>query len=184
MIRLALALSAFVVTAAPAFSQEDFSEGPICVQNETALIIAEERPEDVGMNILARAPAKGKIRCEYVEQEGDWIIGQIDDPLYYQDLVGKYLVLTRSTGPDDNLVIFDLDDQSVVVDEWVGDGFLVSETDVTFWPRFEDGNAENCPEFEEYTSYGFGASIAREQVLDFATGTITATGEERCSATQ
>jgi len=184
MIRLALALSAFVLAAAPAMSQEDFSEGPICVQNETALIIAEERPEGVGMNILARPPAKGKIRCEYVEQEGDWIIGQIDDPLYYQDLVGKYLVLTRSTGPDDNLVIFDLEDQSVVVDEWVGDGFLVSEANVTFWQRFEDGNAENCPEFEEYTSYGFGASIAREQVLDIATGRITATGEERCSATQ
>ncbi len=66
----------------------------------------------------------------------------------------------------------------------IGDGFLVSETEVTFWQRFEDGNAENCPEFEEYSSYGFGASIAREQVLDIATGRITATGEERCSATQ
>lgn len=179
MIRLAFVAAAFGAMATPAFAQE-----ALCVQNETALVIAQEHIEDVGMNILARAPAKGKIKCEYEEREGDWIIGQVDDPLWYEGLLGKYLVLTRSTGPDGNLVIYDLETQSLMLDEWVDDDFVLTETEVTFWQRFEDGTAENCPELEEYTANGLGAVIAKEQVFDIATGTQTGTGEERCSATQ
>lgn len=174
-------IAALVLLAAPAPA---FAAEALCVQSDKALVIAEEREGEVGMNILARAPAKGKIACQYEEREGDWIIGKPDDPLYYHDLRGQYLILTRSTGPDENLVILDVANRGVVVDEWIGDSFIVNDADVTFWQRFEDGNAENCPEFEEYSSYGFGASIAREQAFDLATGTITATGAERCSATQ
>lgn len=179
MIRLALAATAFTAMALPAFAQD-----ALCFQNDTALVIAEERNEDVGMNILARQPAKGKIKCEYEERDGDWVIGKVDDPLWYEGLLGKYLVLTRSTGPDGNLVIYDLETQGLFLDEPVDDDIVLSETEVTFWQRFEDGTAENCPEFEEYASNGLGAVIAKEQVFDTMTGTLTGTGEERCSATQ
>lgn len=179
MNRLALAASAFALLAMPAAAQD-----ALCFQNETALVIAQERSEEVGMDILVRAPAKGKIKCEYQVQEGDWIIGQPDEPLWYEGLMGKYVILTRSTGPDGNLVVYDLETQGLFIDEWIDDDFVLSESEVTYWQRFEDGDAQNCPEFEEFTANGLGAVIAREQVFDTVAGTITGTGEERCSATQ
>ncbi len=179
MIRLALAASAFALTVAPALAQE-----ALCFQNENFLVIAQERTEDVGMNILARAPAHGKIKCEYVERADDFIVNPDGDALWYQGLAGNYLVLTRSTGPDGDVVIYDLATQEVFLDEPADDEVIVADDAVTFWQRTKAGTAKNCPEFGEYSSNGLGAVIAEEQVLDIASGEITATGEKRCSATQ
>jgi hypothetical protein len=180
MIRLTFfAALAFAAASAPTLAQE-----AQCFQNDVALVIAQERTEHVGMNILARAPAKGKIKCEYKEKPGDWIIGEVDDPLWYEGLAGKYLVLTRSTGPDGNIVIYDLADRSILVDEPAELDIAITDDAVTYWQRTTEGTEENCPEYEEFTSNGLGAVIAEEQVLDIASGTIKATGQSRCSATQ
>lgn len=180
MHRLAFATAAlFAATSLPALAEE-----AQCFQNDQFLVIAQERSEDVGTDILVREPAKGKIACVYAEQPGDYVVNPDGEPLWYEGLMGKYLVMTRSTGPDGNLVIRDLETQDLVLDEWVDDDVVLSSTEVTFWQRFEDGNADTCPEYAEYTANGLGAVIAHEQVFDSERGTITATGAERCSATQ
>lgn len=179
MIRLALAASAFAMIAVPALAQE-----ALCFQNESFLVIAQERTEDVGMDILARAPARGKIKCEYAEREGDFVVNPDGEPLWYQGLAGHYLVLTRSTGPDGDIVIYDLADRTLFLDEPADDEVTIGDDAVTFWQRTKAGTAKNCPEFGEYTANGLGAIIAEEQVLDIASGAITATGKKRCSATQ
>jgi hypothetical protein len=179
MIRLALAASAFAVIAVPAFAQE-----ALCFQNENFLVIAQERSEDVGMDVLARAPARGKIKCEYAEKAGDFIVNADGEPLWYQGLAGNYLVLTRSTGPDGDVVIYDLANEAIVIDEPADNEVVVTEDSVTFWQRTKAGTAKNCPEYAEYTSNGLGAIIAEERVLDITSGEVKSTGEKRCSATQ
>ncbi|MCR6634524.1 hypothetical protein [Devosia sp.] len=179
MIRLALAAAAFAAFAVPTFAQE-----ALCFQNGNFLVIAQERSEDVGMNILARAPARGKIKCEYAEREGDFLVNPDGEPLWYQGLASNYLVLTRSTGPDGDIVIYDLANQSLFIDEPADDEVTVADDTVTFWQRTKAGTAKNCPEFGEYTANGLGAIIAEERVLDVASGEVTATGEKRCTATQ
>jgi hypothetical protein len=180
MIRLPLiAALAFAAAAAPAYAQE-----AQCFQNETALVITRERTDDVGMDILVRAPARGKIKCEYRERAGDWIIGEPAEPLWYEGLAGNYLVLSRSTGPDGDIVIYDLVDRSVLLDAPEDMSITIADDSVTFWQRTVPANEGNCPELAEYTANGLGAIIAEEQVLDVASGTIKATGQSRCSATQ
>jgi hypothetical protein len=168
MIRLALTASALALTIAPALAQE-----AQCFQNDSFLVIAKERAEDVGMDILVRAPARGKIKCEYAEHQGDFIVNP-----------DGYLVLTRSTGPDGDVVIYDLATRQVVVDEPADAEVTVSDDAVTFWQRTKQGTAKNCREFDEYSSNGLGAVIAEERVLDVASGEIKATGEKHCSPTQ
>lgn len=179
MIRLALAASMLALLAAPALAQE-----AQCFQNENFLVIAQERTEDVGMNILARAPARGKIKCEYAERAGDFVVNPDGDALWYQGLAGNYLVLTRSTGPDGDLVIYDLATQERFLDEPADAEVTIGEDKIVYWLRTKAGTAKNCPEFAEYSSNGLGAVIAEERVLDIASGEITATGEKRCTATQ
>jgi hypothetical protein len=172
-----VAFAAFAVTPAVA-------EDALCFQNDVALVIAQERTEDAGMNLLLRAPAKGKIKCEYVEREGDWIIGEPGDPLWYEGLAGNYLVLTRSTGPDGNIVIYDIASRSILVDEPADNEIALADETVTYWQRTSPGTAENCPEIGEYTANGLGAIMAEERLLDIASGEITPTGQSRCTATQ
>lgn len=179
MIRLALAASVFAVIAVPALAEE-----ALCFQNESFLVIAQERTEDVGMDILARAPARGKIKCEYAEKAGDFIVNPDGEPFWYQGLAGDYLVLTRSTGPDGDIVIYDLANETVFIDEPADDEMTVADGSVTFWQRTRPGTAKNCPEYAEYTSNGLGAIIAEQRVLDIASGEVTSTGEKRCTATQ
>ncbi|MHA6297804.1 hypothetical protein [Devosia sp. CAU 1758] len=155
-----------------------------CFQNEDYLVIAQERLDDVGTDILVRQPTMGKIDCTYTEKDGDFVVNLKDEPLWYEGLLGQYLVLTRSTGPDGDIVILDLAARQVVVDEGVGDEVSLSDASVTYWQRFEQGDIDNCPKYHEYTSNGLGAVITREQVFDVATGVATATGMEQCSATQ
>lgn len=171
-----LALLGFAVSAQAQEAQ--------CFQNEQFLVIAQERTDDVGTDFLVRAPAKGKIKCEFVEAEGDFSIGNPDDPLWYAGLAGKYLALTRSTGPDGDVVIYDLDSRSKVVDVAADDDLAVDEDRVVYWERVAEGTDKTCPEFAEYQANGLGAVIAEERVFDATTGEIAKTGESRCSATQ
>lgn len=179
MIRLAFAASALALTIAPTLAQE-----AQCFQNENFLVIAQERVEDVGMDILVRSPARGKIKCEYAERTGDFIVNSDGDALWYQGLAGNYLVLTRSTGPDGDIVIYNLATQELLLDEPADAEMTIGDAYVTFWQRTKAGTAKNCPEFAEYTANGLGAVIAEERVLDIATGNIATTGQKHCTATQ
>ena len=74
--------------------------------------------------------------------------------------------------------------RSAPADEPADDEVAVTDEAITFWQRTRPGTAKNCPEFEEYSANAMGAVIAEERVLDIASGEITATGENRCTATQ
>jgi len=157
-----------------------------CFQNAHYLVIAQQRAEEVGSDFIIRPPAVGKIACTFETRDGDIRIGEYEDPLYFTGLSRNYLVLTRSTGQDGNLVIYDLDAGAFepIVDLPADDEVIVGDNAVTYWERTAEGNEDNCPEFAEYSGYGFGAVIAEERILDTATGQISATGQSHCSSTQ
>lgn len=181
MNRLAFAAIALGLGAVPAAASE-----PECFQNENFLVIAQERADDVGSDFLVREPAKGKIACVFAEQPGDVRIGEAGDPLHFNNLVANYLVLDRSTGPDGELVIYDLaaTPPMRMIDVAVDDDVAVEDGRIIYWERVAEGTEDNCPEFAEYSGYGFGAVIAEGRIFDTATGTATATDESRCSSTQ
>lgn len=156
-----------------------------CFQNESHLVIFQDRVDEVGAEFIIRPPAHGKIACLFEPQHGDILVGGLDDPLHYLALMGDYLALTRSTGPDGDLVIYDLggDTGTPVIDVPADDDVTMTDA-ITYWERTGEATAANCPRYDEYMGYGFGAVIAEERVFDPATGAVTATGERRCSSTQ
>ena len=177
---LLVAMASLALAASPASAGE-----ALCFQNQNYLVIGQERLDDVGMEFIIRPPAKGKIACVYEEKADDVLIGDPADPLWFEGLAGQYLVLTRSTGPDGNVVIYDLAAPATpMIDLAADDEITVADDRVTYWARTETGTANNCPEYAEFTASGLGAVVAEEQVVDVATGQATPTGRARCSATQ
>lgn len=181
MIRLALATALLVCTALPATAGE-----AQCFQNQHHLVIAQERTGEVGSDFIVRPPARGKIKCTFETQDGDIRIGEPEDALYYRGLAGTYLVLDRSTGPDGDLVIYDLDAGAFepVIDVPADDDVLIDTDRILYWERTDQGTAENCPAFAEHQAIGFGSVIAEERSFDVATGIVSSSGEWHCSQAQ
>ncbi|MDB5614384.1 MAG: hypothetical protein JWQ22_2037 [Devosia sp.] len=176
-----LATAMLGLSAIPALSQE-----AQCFQNDQFLVIAQERTDEVGTDFLVRPPARGKIACVFEQQPDDMLIGSPDDPLWFEGLAGQYLVLTRSTGPEGDLVIYDLKTELFMplLDVRADDELTISETEVTYWPQLIGGTAVNCPSFAENTANGLGSMIYEERVLNLAALTVAATGKTLCSSTQ
>ena len=178
---IATGFAMLALTATPALAQE-----AQCFQNDQFLVIAQERLDDVGANFIIRPPAKGKIACVYEERDGDRLLGEPGDPLHYEGLAGRYLILTRSTGPQGDLVIYDLGSDlfQPLLDVRAQDEVVIADDSVTFWQQQILGTPENCPEYAEHQGYGLGSMIYEERVLDLASVTVSTTGETRCAATQ
>ena len=180
---LALLITATLaaLTANPALGQE-----AQCFQNENYLVIAQARTDEVGTDFIIRPPATGKIACLYEQRDGDILLGSPDDPLWYEALLGNYLVLTRSTGPQGDLVVYDLttDLYTPLLDVRALDEITITDQTITYWQKLILGTAANCPQFAENTGYGLGSMIYEKRILDLATVTVAATGETRCASTQ
>lgn len=168
------------LSVTPAFAQAE------CYQSDQFLVIAQERLDEVGTDFIIRPPAKGKINCLYEINDDDVVLSNPGDPLHYAGLVGKYLVTTRSTGPDGNLVIYDLTANFYppLVDVGALDDVTITDTTITYWQKLIGGTAVNCPEFAENSANGLGSMIFEERVLDLATVTVAATGKTQCTSTQ
>jgi hypothetical protein len=178
--RLLLLLAGLVVFAPlPSLAQE-----AQCFQDENFLVIAQERTDEVGTNFVVRPAVRGKFKCIYAPAEGDLVLDDPDDPLWYAGLAGDYLALTRSTGPDGDVVIYNLRSLQIAVDVAADDDVTATSEMISYWERTTPGSTGNCPEFADYTSNGLGAVLAEETVLDVESGKISRTGRNRCSATQ
>jgi hypothetical protein len=157
-----------------------------CYQNEHYLVIGQQRVDELGTDFIIREPAKGKINCLYEIADNDRVLSKTDDWVYYVGLARQFLVLNRSSGPDGNIVIYDLDGDlaAPVIDVGADDEIGVAGDQVTYWERTEPGNVQNCPEFAQYSSFDLGAVIAEEMIFDAATGQANPTGQKHCSQTQ
>lgn len=157
-----------------------------CYQSDQYLVIAQQRVDEVGTDFIIRSPAQGKIACLYEIQDTDVVLSNPGDPLHYEQLIGQYLVLTRSTGPQGDLVIYDLTRElwSPLLDVRAGDDISIAGETVTYWQQLILGTETNCSSYEENAANDLGSMIFEERILDLATVTVGATGKTRCDSTQ
>ena len=157
-----------------------------CFQSDQFLVIAQERFDEVGTGFIIRPPARGKIACRYEIGETDLVLSNPGDPLHYEQLIGQYLVLTRSTGPQGDLVVYDLtrDLYTPLLDVRAEDEIAITDQTVTYWQQLILGTEANCPDYAANTGNGLGSMIYEERILDLASVTVAATGRTRCSSTQ
>lgn len=156
-----------------------------CYSDARYFVIAHENPDYAGTQFIIRAKKtpEQKFVCNFEETKSGYLLNEQGDPLWYEGLSGQYLVTTRSTGPQGDLVIFDLDTRAAVLDKPAED-VAVDDAGVTYWERREPGTADNCPSFAENEANYLGSAIVYEARFDFATAKVSESGQSRCIATQ
>jgi hypothetical protein len=159
-----------VVPDVPCYSSDDYS------------VAVLENANAVGARFAVSAVGEGGT-CRFDESGPAQIIGDGQDPLWFSDLQGKFLILSRSTGPQGDLVVYDLQSGVSVLDV-PSDDFEAYPTGVSYWQRTATATPQNCPDYATLTGQGLGAAIVERAHYDFASGTIDRSHEQRCDPVQ
>lgn len=121
--------------------------------------------------------------CAFEAAKADFVLGERGDALWFHGQAGKYLILQRSTGPQGNLVVYDLTTRKPVLDV-PADDFAVDGNGLGYWERSGQATAKNCPSFKENEANGLGSVISVHKIFDLSSQTISKSGEKRCDAVQ
>ncbi|MBX9455745.1 MAG: hypothetical protein KL863_06785 [Rhizobium sp.] len=160
------------------------SMAPQCHSNEAFHVVALPYPDDAGNRFaVSRQTGEAPADCVFDEAKADVVIGQAGDPLWFGDLSGSSLVLSRSTGPQGDLVVYDLDSGKAVLDV-PSDEYELKGGRLFFWQRVAQATPETCASFAENEANGLGSVIAVLKTLDLKTKAISETGESKCVAVQ
>ncbi|MBO3760630.1 hypothetical protein [Ciceribacter sp. L1K22] len=156
-----------------------------CHANENFNVAVREYDEEPGSQFAvtvldgAEAPAD----CVFDAQLADIVIGEAGDPLWYGELTADFLVTTRSTGPEGDLVVFDLSTGEKVLDA-PADEYDIEDGFISFWQRAGEATSATCTEYAENQANGFGSVILEHVAFDLQAKTLEKTGDTRCGATQ
>jgi hypothetical protein len=157
---------------------------PQCHSNARYHVVAEPYPEDAGNRFaVTRIDGAAPADCVFDAAKADLVIGESGDPLWFGDLVDDSLVLSRSTGPQGDLLVYDLKTGKPVLDI-PADEYAIENGVLSFWERTGQATAATCPTFAENEANGFGSVIAVEKRLDLTSAAVTATGASKCVAVQ
>ncbi|MBW6419913.1 hypothetical protein KX729_00490 [Rhizobium sp. XQZ8] len=177
---MAVALGAFVI-AGPGFTQE-----VECHDNNEYFVASKTHSGDAGAQFAITAlngkPKPGK--CAFDAKKADFVIGKPGDPLWFSAQARNLLILSRSTGPQGDLVVYDLKARKSVLDV-PSDDFAVEAGKLVFWQRSTTtATKKNCPSFAENEKNGMGSVISVQKAFDIKTGSVQELGKNRCDATQ
>ena len=158
---------------------------PQCHSNDRYHVVAQPYPDDAGNRFVVTRldEASAPTGCVHDESKADFTIGTPGDPLWFSGLSGQYLILTRSTGPQGDLVVHDLAGPKVVLDV-SADDFWLEGSILSYWQRDGQATPANCPSFKTNAADGLGSVISSLKLLDLDTGKTIESGEQRCDATQ
>lgn len=173
--------AATLLTAEPSRA-DDASD---CPRNSRYVVVPEPHADGPGERFAIYRIGKTRefTPCRFDAGRATTVIGEAGDPLWFSALHDHMLVLTRSTGPDGDLVVYDLDNGRKILDV-PANRYETTATAVTFWERVGTADAKSCPEFAEHQKNGLGSALTAEKRLSMSDATVTATGRTACEATQ
>lgn len=180
-----LALPAIFVFGCSTFAGSVLAQEVECHANTEYSVAGKAYKDEVGAQFAITAlngkPAPKK--CAFDARKADFVIGKPGDPLHFGAQAGNLLILSRSTGPEGALVVYDLKTRKTVLDV-PADDYAVQGDRLTFWQRTVEATKKNCKSFDENKKNGLGSVISVQKVLDIKTGTVKDLGKSRCDATQ
>ena len=157
---------------------------PQCHSNDRYHVVAQPYPDDAGNQFaVTRLHGAAPARCVFEDSRADLVIGKAGDPLWYADLSGDSLILSRSTGPQGDLVVYDLKSGKPILDV-PSDEYELKKNSLSFWQRTAPATAETCPAFAENEANGLGSVTAVLKTLNLRTREVAETGESKCVAVQ
>lgn len=148
-------------------------------------IVTTSATDGSGDRFLIRA-AEGDpaADCALEKREGDVPIGDATTALHFEDLQQGRMLLTNSTGPTGDLLLYDIQSGAEVLSVTAGELVEFGPDELVYWQRTGEATAENCADYAALVSDFGAAAIDTEMRFDLATGKASKTSETRCSAVQ
>jgi hypothetical protein len=157
---------------------------PQCYSNDRYHVAIQPYADDAGNQFaVTRLSGAAPAACAFDDAKADLVIGKVGDPLWYAELSGDSLVLSRSTGPQGDIVVYDLKSGKPVLDV-PADEYELKGKSLLFWERTVQATAATCPSFAENEANGLGSMTAVLKVLDLETNAVSETGQSKCVAVQ
>lgn len=157
---------------------------PQCHSNDRYHVVAQPFDQDAGNRFaVTRIDGGVPAACVFDEAKADLVIGAEGDPLWFGELAGDGLILSRSTGPQGDLVVYDLRTGKSILDV-PSDEYELKYNVVIFWQRVAQATRETCPTFAENEANGLGSVTAIRKTLDLSTQTVTESKDRKCVAVQ
>lgn len=177
--RLFLLAAALIIASLPASAQPQ----PVvrCIATPGHLVAARDNA-DVGESyaIYHKAHDTEALPCRFDPEGADIVL---EGYFALEALLGDYLVVSDGTSPVRTLLVYELNKgKALVVSEAEYESLL--PTGVTYWERRELATPDNCPQYDEYASYGGSGVIVHQLTYSFATRQETASGQTRCDYLQ
>jgi hypothetical protein len=141
----------------------------------------DEPGSEFAITALGKKAAPNK--CAFKPAQADFVLGKRGDALWFHSQAGKFLILQRSTGPQGDLVVYDLSTRKTVLDV-PADDFAVEGNALGFWERSGEATEKNCPQFAENKANGMSSVLSKRKLFDLSTLKTSDTGQERCDTTQ
>lgn len=161
------------------------AQGVECHASSEFFIAEKAHADDVGSQFAVTALA-GKpkpTRCAFDAKKATFVIGKPGDPLHFENHADALLILSRSTGPQGDLVVYDLKARKAVLDV-PSDDYALEGDRITFWQRTVEATRKNCKTFAENQKNGFLSMISVQKVFDIKAGTVKDLGKSRCDSVQ
>ena len=157
---------------------------PQCYSNDRYHVVMRPYPDDAGNQFaVTKLNGAAPAACTFDDAKANLVIGKAGDPLWYAELSGDSLILSRSTGPQGDLVVYDLTTGKPILDV-PADEYELKGSKLSFWERTAEATADNCPDFAENQANGLGSVTAVRKTFDLGTKTVAETGESKCVAVQ
>lgn len=165
-----------------------------CNENQDYVVIEGDN-DDLGTNFLVKYKTSSRqiIGCSYVVENNDFEI-VTDWRASFWEFSGNLMILNSGSGPPPRgMIIYDLNKRQKVFEDLYNYSWtegskresLVVNNAIEYWsPIDTEVTPENCPEYEEYNSYGFDIEMEAWVLLDLNTMTKKELGEYRCSPRQ
>jgi hypothetical protein len=161
-------------------------ESPCMSTDEYQVIQSPSYPEFTDILVKPKTSPDDHAVCEYVVEEGDYII-PVSENSFLFGMVENYLLVDSGTAPGPRgLSVYDLENNG---ERYYGDTYMrpvtIEGTVINYWTTTEiEATADNCEKFDEWRAGLLGAGIDERVSIDLATLEFTQFGEQRCTARQ
>ena len=166
-------------------AEEDERARTKCTDLEKFFVIARDRKDAVGQDIIVKDKGEVANACQYLVAEADFNI-QNSDPEYFKTLEKNAMVTDVGTGPSGrSFRLYDMQEKKMLTEKkYFGELTVASGTLSYFGLSKVKADKKNCKDYDNLMKDFSNANLVVKKIIDLETFLVKETKESNCVAEQ